>query len=247
MEYKFKSNYILKNIAESFKDMPNNSSDFINRANETSLVIKEGIISSVFVVDDSVFAVVLKNTEGEVTPSNYQADHGDGWFNGPDRTPVDNITLAELAIPTNISSANIQIERYIGKRCRVTVKNNIAVYAEVELGYPSLTTIPIHVIRKARIALEGKTDDIFSDLGKKYFKDNGYTEEEVEALSDFKYVEDMLGKINTFEGEALWFKDTANKNPNENIIKTNPILLGLNKLGMKTKKCHLPSRLFSGK
>ena len=57
----------------------------------------------------------------------------------------------------------------------------------------------------------------------------------------------MTSKINTFEGEALWFKDTASLSKDENIIPTNDILVGLNKLGMKTKKCHIPSRLFSGK
>lgn len=247
MTYNLKSNVILKGIADVFKEVPNNSPDFINRANDTSLVIQDGYIRALFIANDSVFAVIQKNTIGEISPSGFQVDHGDGWFNGPDRTPVEQTTLAELAIPTNISAINTQIDRYLGKPCRVTVKNGIALYAEVDMEFPTLTTIPVHLIRRARLALENKTEDIFSELGRKYFEEEGYSEEDIEALSNFKYVEEMTGKINTFEGEALWFKDTANKNPNENIIKPNSILLGLNKLGMKTKKCHLPTRLFSGK
>ena len=247
MTYNLKINNILKGVSNYLQDAPNNSADFINRANDTSLEIQNGFIDSLFVVNDSVFAIVRKNIPAVISPSGSQIDHGDGFFNGPDRTSIEDTTVAELAIPTNISAINNQLDRYKDKACRVTVKNGVAVYVEADLGFPRLTTIPQSFIRKARIALQAETEDIFSEIGKKYFIDNGYTAEDVENLSDFKYVSEMTGKINTFEGEGLWFKDTANKEPNENVLKNNPLVLGLNKLNMKTKKCHIPSRLFSGK
>lgn len=223
------------------------SSEFLQRANETSFEILPGIIESLQVVDDSVFAIIKKNHSSRINDKGDQIDHGDGYFNGTDRTPLDDITLAELCIPTNIDASNNNLKRYIGKRCKVSVKNNIAVYAEVDYGFYSLTTFPIHVIRKIRQALSSKSDSIFSEEGKVLFRQEGYTDEEIQQLSDFKFVESTVGKVNTFAGEGLWFKDTANKDPSENILKANPLVLGLNKLGMKTKNCHKPTRLFSGK
>lgn len=238
---------IFKNEGVSYVEAPFNSADFINRANDTSLLKQEGIIEDLYNINDAVYAIVRKNGNYEVSPSGNITDHGDGLFNMAEGTTRENMTVAELVIPTNIDPSNNKLERYFQKKCIVTVENGVAVYAEVFLGYPSITSIPANFIRKARVALAGKTDDIFSDLGKKYFKENGYTDEDVEALSDFKYVEEMVGKINTFEGEALWFKDTNNKGKDENILKVNPLVLGLNKLNMKSKTCHIPSRLFSGK
>lgn len=247
VSYNFKANHILNNISTVPENYKLDATDFITRANDTTMLVQNGIIESLYVIDNGVFAIIRKNTNSSFTPSNDQTDHGDGWFNGPDRTPIENVTVAELAVLTNIDASNNKLERYIGKECSVTVKNNVAVYAEVKLGYPSMTTITASVIRKARVALASKTEDIFSDVGKKYFKEQGITDEDIEALSNFKYLEDMTSKVNTFSGEALWFKDTSQATKDENIIEPNSIMLGLKKLGMKSKKCHIPTRVFSGK
>lgn len=238
---------LFKNERVSYIETPFNPSDFVNRANDTTLTKEEGIIEDLYVVGDSVFAIVRKKSNYVMSPSGDLIDHGDSLFNMVEGKSVEDMTVPELSIPTNIDASNNKLERYFQKKCIVTVKNGVAIHAEVVLGYPSMTTISANFIRKARVALSGKTDDIFSEIGKKYFKDNGYTDEDIEALSDFKYVQEMTGKINTFEGEALWFKDTNNKSKDENILKANPLLLGLNKLNMKSKTCHLPSRIFSGK
>ena len=221
-------------------------SEFIQRANDTSFDILPGIIESVYIVDDSVFAIVRKDYGSRVSERGDQIEHGDGLFNGTDRTPTDNITIAELAIPTNIDASS-NVKRYIGKKCFVYVKNNVAVSAEVSLGFSSLTTISIDAIRRVRESLSSKTEDIFSKEGRETFRQQGYTNEEIENLSNFKYTEDMVGKINTFSGEGLWFKDTSKQDVNENILPPNPLVVGLNKLSMKSKTCHIPSRLFSGK
>lgn len=247
MGYNFKSNAIFDMLTSKSQPTSISANDFITRANDTSMVIEEGIIESTFISGEGVFAVIRKNTSSRFSPTGDQIDHGDGWFNGPDRNSVETTTVAELAILTNIDVSNNQLKRYKGSACHVVVKNGIAIYADVRPPYPSLTTIPASFIRKVRVAIEGKSDDIFSDIGRKYFRDAGYSEEDINSLSDFKYVSSMYGKVNTFAGEALWFKDTSQQQEEENIIKPNGIILGLNKLGMKSKNCHKPSRIFSGK
>lgn len=246
MAYNSKINNTLKG-GVSYVETPLNSADFINRANDTSLIKQEGIIESLYIVNDSVFAIIRKNTDYVLSPSGNLVDHGDGLFNMVEGYPEEDMTVSELSVLTNIDAANNKLQRYVQKRCIVTVNNGIAVYAEVILGYPDISTIPANFIRKARVALANKTTDIFSDVGRQYFKENGYTDEDIEALSDFKYVEEMTGKLNTFKGEGLWFKDTNNKSKDENILKANPLVLGLNKLNMKSKTCHIPSIVFSGK
>lgn len=247
MTYNFKANHILNNISTNADNISINATDFVTRANDTTMLVQSGIIESLYVIDNGVFAIIRKNINSSFTPTNDQTDHGDGWFNGPDRTPVENVTVAELAILTNIDASNNKLERYIGSECAVTVKNGVATYAEVRLASPSITTILPSIIRKARVALASKTEDIFSDVGKKYFKEQGLTDEDIESLSNFKYLEEMTAKVNTFSGEALWFKDTSQATKDENIIEPNSIMLGLKKLGMKSKKCHIPTRVFSGK
>ena len=247
MAYNFKINNLLNKVSDSFKEVSNNSSDFVSRANDASLSIQEGIIDSLFIVNDSVFAIVRKNTGGEISPSGFQVDHGDGWFNGPDRTPIIGNLVPALAILTNISAINNNMSVYKNKPCRVTVRNNIAVYVEVDLGYRDFSIFPTRFLMEMRTALENKTDDIFSDIGKEYMKEAGYTDDDIKSLSDFKYVEEMTGKVNTIKGEGLWFKDTAKEKQDENILKNNSIVVGLNKLGMKTKNCHIPTKFFSGK
>ncbi len=242
-----KINNILNGITKAINTPSIDATDFVTRANDSSLLILEGTIESLYILNDSVFAVIRKNEGSTFSPSGDLVDHGDSLFNGSDGVPNEDMTVPEIAVLTNIDASNNKLSRYIGKTAKVVVKNNVAVFAEVNLGLPTISIIPANLIRKVRTAIAGQTTDLFSDIGKKYFKDEGYTDEDIQALSEFKYVEAMTSKINTFEGEALWFKDTAGISKDENIIPTNDILVGLNKLGMKTKKCHIPSRLFSGK
>lgn len=240
-------NNILNGITKAINTTGIDATDFVTRANDSSLIILEGTVESLYVLNDSIFAVIRKNEGSTFSPSGDLVDHGDSLFNGSDGIPNEDLTVPEIAVLTNIDASNNKLSRYIGKTAKVVVKNNIAVFAEVNLGLPSISIVPTNIIRKIRTAIAGQTTDLFSDIGKKYFKEEGYTDEDIQALSDFKYVEAMTSKINTFKGEALWFKDTASLSKDENILPTNKLLVGLNKLGMKTKKCHLPSRFFSGK
>ena len=241
----YKINNVLNGITKAINTPSIDATDFVTRANDSSLLILEGTIESLYILNDSVFAVIRKNEGSTFSPSGDLVDHGDSLFNGSDGIPNEDMTVPEVAVLTNIDASNNKL--IYNLVFTAFVNNNVAVFAEVNLGLPTISIIPANLIRKVRTAIAGQTTDLFSDIGKKYFKDEGYTDEDIQALSEFKYVEAMTSKINTFEGEALWFKDTASLSKDENIIPTNDILVGLNKLGMKTKKCHIPSRLFSGK
>lgn len=224
------------------------ANDFITRVNDTRLVIKMGIIESLFVVGDSVFATILRNHDMEEAPNGDQLSHGDGLFNTADRQEMDDVLVPEIAVLTNIDASNNKLDRFLGKHCKVLVRNEVAIFAEVLQGEISLTSFPAEVIRATRMYLGVDHQNIFSEKGKEYLREKGYTNEEIEELAKFKYKPDSMSKkINTFLDEATWFKDTSKQQENENIIEPPLIVKGLLKLGMKSKECHIPTRIFSGK
>ena len=237
----------LDNKITTTKQGSMNPVDFNTQANNIQLEIQKGIIKELYVLNDSVFATIQKEDISVYSLDDELLEHGNSLFNSIGGLDPLKMTVPELTVLTDIDASNNQLKRYIGKTVRVTVKKGVAVLAEVEQGFNQLTTIPASLIRRARSYLSGVTDDIFSEQGKKFFKENGYTDEDIENLSKFKYVEEMAGKINTFEGEALWFKDTSAQTKDENIIPINDLLVGTNQLGMKSKKCHIPTKIFSGK
>ena len=227
-------NTLLNNLARF------NSTDFLTTANDTSLIEQQGIIETVYPVNDSVYAVIRKDYPGK------SHDHGDGLFNANDGADPEKMTRADLAVKTNIVAINAVIERYVGARCIVTVKNGIAVYAKVNLGEDNLTVFPPQLLGELRAT--NPDNDLFTDKNIISMKDLGYSEQEIDNLKLFTYTPEEKGKIVYFKDEASWSKDVAaQQKENELNVTNNPIIRGLNKLGMKTKKCHIPTRLFSGK
>lgn len=223
-----------------------NSNDLVNRANSTELVYKSGIIDTLYVVNDSVFAIVRKNYAPEFFSNGDQKDHGTGWFNTSDGVPPENLTIPELAIKTNISAINNVVYRYIGKPCVVTVKGGVGVYANVSLGGDYLTIFPTKLLMDVRGAL-GAELNLFSDRGKQLLKDNGFTDEEINNLEALKYETTHTEKTVTFKDEAVWGRDTSTLGTNQLEVVPTDIINGLNKLTLKTRDCHKPTRLFSGK
>lgn len=222
-----------------------NSTELISRANDTTILIKEGIIESLYLVNDCVFAIIRKNYVSEFSPTGDELDHGDGWFNNDDGTAPTELTIPELAVRTDINPINSNLNRYIGKRCRVTVKNNIAMYAQIDYGTDSMTVFPTPILKEIRYAV--KDSDIFSEEARNIFKKYGFTDNQINDLKKLKYTDEQKEKIMTFKDEAVWIKDNAKKKSYEVILDALSIVNGLNSQGMKTKDCHLPTRLFSGK
>ena len=223
-----------------------NNSTLIHRANETTIKYREGIIETTYVIDDVIYAAIRKNYAPEVSPSGDQTDHGNGWFNVNDGSSPTDLTIADLAIKTNISPINSIVDRYVGKPCTVTVRDGIALYATVNLGGEYITAFPTELLKGVRATL-GPTLDLFSDSAKNILVENGYDGEQIDQLRKLKYTDEQKGKVVTFKGEAVWSKDSTKLGPNELVLEGSAIIPGLNQLGMKTKDCHLPTILFSGK
>lgn len=211
----------------------------------------KGIIDSVLLVGDTVFAVVRRDHESD-KPNSFTDSlaHGDvGWFNVKPYENLSTFTLADLSIPTDITPLANVIQRYVGKPVIVTVQNNIAIFASVVLSPTPLTTVKPSIIREIRSKLtEDAGGDIFSKAAEKLWRLFGITQEEVEGLKGLIYnLEEHSSKVITFEGEGNWNKDIAAQQDGELVMKPTNIVLGLNKQGMKTNKCHEPTRIFSAK
>lgn len=202
-----------------------------------------GIVRSVILRDDTVFAVVERDIGGEDDHA-----HG-GYFNCESYEHVDGMTFPEIFIPTDIVPIANDINRYVGKPALVTVQDGFAIHASV-LHIPQLlTTIKPSTIRAVRERLQnGPENDIFSEIGLKVWESFGVLPDAVKALKEMVFKsEEHLDKVVTIEGEGSWNKDTAQLQKGEAIVPATDIMLGLNRQGMKTNKCHNPTRIFSAK
>ena len=241
--YNYKVNYVLDNLTSkvsSLKYFNVNSTELITKYNERAKTYERGIIDSLYIIGDDVFAVV--RPEKEITES---GDHLPTFFNSTVGYDIEKITIGELGIKTNIRPMSDVVSSYIGKLCRVTLSNGIAIYAEIDYGAQSLTEIPTVTLRNIRAALGDS--DLFSQKGKNMLLNYGYAPSQIAELEKLTYNMDYKNKMVTFAGEGVWQKDTALQKDNEIILEPVNIVSGLNNLGMKTKNCHIPTRIFSGK
>ena len=219
--------------ADSFKSLVNT---------DYKLQLK-GIVRSVILRDDTVFAVLERAPEGEDSHG-----HG-GFFNCMTYEHLSGMTFPELYIPTDIVPISNDINRYVGKTALVTVQDGIAIFASVLQVPQLLTTITPSTIRAVRERLQEKVgDDLFSDAAQKIWKSYGVLPDAVRSLKDMLFKpEEHLDKVITVEGEGSWNKDTSQVQEGETTIPASDIMLGLNKQGMKSNKCHSPTRIFSAK
>lgn len=242
--YNYKTTYLLDNLASkvsALKYFNVNSTEMVVKLNEQSKRYERGIIDSVYVLGDDVFAVI--KPEEELDSS---GNHLPIFFNASVNVEVDKINLGEIGVKTNIRPSTDIVSSYIGKLCRVTVVNGLAIYAEVDYGAQSFTEIPAVLLRNIRASL-GENSDLFSREGQDKLLNYGYTQTQIDELKKLNYSTDYKDKIITFEGEGVWQKDSTIKQHNEVILERVNIVSGLNNLGMKTKNCHIPTILFSGK
>lgn len=216
------------------------SSDFNVRVNQAAAKYHVGIIRALYVINNAVFALVSPFKE-----LNESGGHTPLYFNAIIGVSMSHFSIAELVIKTNINPANENVFNLVGEKCRVTVVKDRAIYAQVDYGAQTMTEIPHTVFRNIREALGDS--DLFSQKGKDLLLNYGYTEEQVKELKELQFTEDHLQKVVTFEGEGVWQKDSTVLRQDEATMKPVNIISGLNNLGMKTKNCHIPSRIFSGR
>lgn len=220
-----------------------NFSDFKRDLNLNEITYYPGIINNLYVITDTVFAVIEKNypPRGE----NILYDHGDGFFNVKLGAPAPYV-VQELIIPTNIDPMTANLRRYLRRDCTVKVRNNVAIFADVvidPLPFSNFTPTFLSFVRS-----NTSNGDLFSEEAMVIFKKYGYTEEEVKELKNLKYDElEHANKIISFKGDSSWFKDTSLPEDYELVLEPTPDLVGLNKSPGKNKKCHIAIKFLSGK
>lgn len=231
----------------------NSFTDFKQIVGDNNTLFLKGIIESVVLRDDTVFAIVRRN-HGDLNKAAFREmteyTHGEyGYFNLDDGLDPDGYTIAELAIPTDITPVGIPLERYLNKDVLVKEVDGIAVFASIAPNPEPLISIPISKIKRVREMLRmTDEDDIFSDVANKFWGFLDVTQDQVKALKGMIYKpEDQADKMITVEGEGVWFKDTDSIEDKEAAIEANLLMLGLNKSGMKSRDCHQPVRIFSAK
>ena len=230
-------NIRLNNINEKLEHFSKHAQDFISRANDTSIEQVEGVIKDLFIVCNYVRASIQRTDSEEAGIQMFNVSYG---------INPSMYTLEEMTIKTNINPWDINSRtNYIGKKCKVIVRHGVAIYAEIDLGENSLTIFPLSLLREIR--LSDPSFDLFSTDSINRLKKEGYTDDEIEGLKKLSYKEELEGKIYTWSGEAIYFKDTSKPLENEVILDESNIVIGLNKLGMKDRQCHIPSIVFSGK
>lgn len=221
----------------------------------------KGTIRTIFIRNNTVFIIaerdhfdiVSKNPNSQYTVGSL---HGEGsLFNAFAYEDIDGLTLAELAIPTDIDPANNVLDRYIGSSVIVQEQDGIAIFASLAKGSSTLTTIHPSIIRKVREAMlksyngeDTKPTTIFDEALIPLWATFGVVREELDELKKLQFnTDEHDGKILTVEGEGVWNKDVSGAKDNEVILPINNIFQDLNQAGMKDNLCHLPTRLFSAK
>lgn len=223
-----------------------NASSFITRVNDANIEYLTGTIISLLVINDAVYALIQKNVSYNQAVDGSQADDGgNSYFNAIGGVELEKHTVPELFIRTNLTAINNNLDRYKGKKCSVVLKKGVAVYAEIDEGDDNLTVFPNKLLKNIRAS--DPNFDLFSTKSRDKLKEAGYTDEEINDLKKFIFKEDLYDKTIAFKDDALWFNDTSKPKDNQVLLDPLEIIPGLNKLNMKSKDCHFPSTIFSGK
>lgn len=220
-----------------------------------------GIIKTIFIRNNTVFIIAerdhsdisSRNPDSQYTVGSLHGEHS--LFNAKPYEDADGLTLAELAIPTDIDPANNTIERFIGSPVLVEEQDGIAIFASLVKGSPQLTSIHPSIIRRIRDAVEKnyngedtKPTSIFDRALSPLWALFGVVQEDLEDLKKLQYRKDEYSnKILTIEGEGVWTKDVSGAKYNEVILPVNNLFQDLNQEGMKDNQCHNPTIIFSAK
>ena len=243
-------NTLMNKIGTYHADLNSNlrtTADHITRINDADIQYMYGTIDTLLSKDDAVYAVIKKMPRYDESYNGDQSeDGGEGFFNVPSGMQVHGLTNDEVFIKTNLSSINTNLDRYQGKRCRVVLRKNIAIYAEIDEGTDSLTVFPVELLVTLRN--NDPNFDLFSKKNLEIFYTLGYTEQELEDLKKFTYDEKMHDKVIAFKDNAVWMNDTSKAKDNQILLDPLGIIKGLSNIAQKkTRDCHFPAVIFSGK
>lgn len=218
-------------MAEGFKPL----------LDQTYVKYESGIINSVLLKDDKVYATIFRAED----------EHDGVLFNADPSQNPSSLTFQEIFIPTDIiPMGGVVLDRFKGRHVTVTIKNDIAIYATLMATMDNdFSTISGETVRNVRKRLTKKTGtDLFSVSAQPIWDMFGVAREKVLELQKMIYdPEKHQDKVITIEGEGNWGKDVSAPREGEVQIERNNLIAGTNGLGMKDNLCHMPTTIFSAK
>jgi len=212
-----------------------------------------GIVEKLSIQGDFLYAVVRKEgifyRDEEDKLVNYKTE-----LFGSNGVPEQELTLAEVLIPTDLLPAMItmDINFFIGKKIEVIINNGfprMALLSRVTSTYNprGISSMDINEARTSSetLALESK--------GKTFLSESGYGSERVNSISKEKYI-DISGSqsILRYGIEQSWDLDIQKDNKNKSDkdmseISNFKFVSGLRGKPLKTKNCYIPILSIGGK
>ena len=168
---------------------------------------------------------------------------------------VENYSMYELLMPVvniNLSSDVVDPRKFIGGRVLVTEIDNIPVKTEFIGQLDEINETPIKIARTVFRSIRnfiGPTRRLDSKdaLVEEVIKGFGYNPEIMQKLMEQPVLENA-GVVFNFAGEGQYTQDTTQNPEGVVTIKTvEDMHRHLNNSPMKSKKCHLPIKVFSAR
>lgn len=216
-----------------------------------STIEQQGIIESVFVVDNTCYAIIRK-IRGEWNEIGH-LNHG--LFNNHLEADEDVLSPTELLIPlinVDLSLGAVDPKTFIGKYATVSVtEGSRAIKAEYVGSIKDPSQSPLKVIQNALYnarLLAGATTKLTEEGSEaRHFLKNviDLSDEQMEAIN-WSLVE-WKGKVVTLEGDAYYHKTTDAETEFELKIQAEDFIKNANETKMKTRNCHLPITIFSAR
>ena len=211
-----------------------------------------GIIHSVLVQGNTLY-VVAQRIKNIYT---HNDDHDIVEFYNCIGGDPENYSLYELFMPViniDLSRDIVDPRKFIGGKVLVTEIDNIPVKTEFIGELEEINESPLKiartVLRNMRNFLGPTTPlDDGSEKTEAIIRAFGYNPEQISQLMSLTLAEAGEGKVFNLNGEGQYYQDTAQAPENIITIKTVADMnRHLNESPMKTKRCHLPVKLFSAR
>lgn len=244
---KQKASYIAESSADGSINpiVQNDTTDISKRISEEMYKYREGkgTIHQVLPVNNRVFVSVFMT--GEVDKLGH--DLSDKLYNSYNME-LEDIPLLQTMLPlVNFDQEILQLDLslLVGKKVKVRILEGFyAINAELVSSFPddALHKGEPHKMDIHQIMTYG-----FKDIWKSLER-VGYAKENLDEFKKLKVKEHSDPGVFRFKNEAYWDKDTNQSKDMDILLKDDFVgLIGRNYLEMKSKLCHTPIIMFSGK
>lgn len=243
-------------IKDSFNELSTyngNKSTIHNRLVLERSVQSVGIVDSVMTTDSIVYAIIRRCGSD---PDNFDLSTPDGYYNcNGDVTCYSPFELMIPLININLSVVPLNPQQLVGGKVLVSEIDGIAMKAEY-IGIlnevnESPVNIPRTVLTSIRNYIGGYVKLDSDDLQIRNAVDSfGIPQDTLKKLNSYS-VSDWSGNVVRFDTDAVMYRDVKQQDQGELVLKDNDSLSQLirhiNQKDMKTKRCHLPTTLFSAR